>query len=147
MHDGDPCATGRWSAEVALRVQFYDVDPMQVVWHGNYARFFEHARCALLDKIDYNYVQMKESGYAWPIIDLRTRFLQSSTFAQELLVRVELIEWEYRLVCKYLIRDAATGLRITKGSTTQVAVELESQVMCLQSPPVLFEKLGVTQPW
>jgi hypothetical protein len=60
-----------WSAEIALKIQFYDLDPMQVVWHGNYARYFEQARCALLDSIGYNYPEMKASGYAWPVIDMQ----------------------------------------------------------------------------
>ena len=40
------------AADVTIRVQFYDLDPMQVVWHGNYARFLEQARCALLERIE-----------------------------------------------------------------------------------------------
>ena len=38
------------SAEISTQAQFYDLDPMQIVWHGNYARYLEQARCALLDK-------------------------------------------------------------------------------------------------
>jgi len=136
-----------WWVEVPIRVQFYDLDPLQIVWHGNYARFFEQARCALLDKINYNYAAMRESGYSWPVIDLHVRFLQPATFGQDILVRCDVVEWEHRLLLKYLIRDAASGLRLTKGTSTQVAVHLESGLMCLQSPPVLFERLGVPEPW
>ena len=41
-------------AEVVVKAQFYDLDPMGVVWHGHYARFMEQARCELLDKIGYH---------------------------------------------------------------------------------------------
>ena len=51
-----------------------------------------------------------------------------------------------RLKIEYLITDAATGLRLTKASTTQVAVEMANRQMCFESPPVLFEKLGVPLP-
>jgi acyl-CoA thioester hydrolase len=146
MPDQAP-ANRSWVAEVAVKVQFYDLDPLQIVWHGNYARFFELARCALLDTIGYNYHQMRESGYAWPVIDMHVRYLQPATFAQEILVRAELVEWEHRLKLQYLIRDAATGLRMTKGSTVQVAVHIETNQMCLQSPRVLFERLGLPEPW
>ncbi|MCC6432443.1 MAG: acyl-CoA thioesterase [Gemmatimonadaceae bacterium] len=135
-----------WSAEIALKIQFYDLDPMQVVWHGNYARYFEQARCALLDSIGYNYPEMKASGYAWPVIDMHVRYLQPATFGQDVIVRAEIVEWEHRLRMQYLIRDASTSLRLTKGSTVQVAVSLESKLMCLQSPSILFEKLGVPEP-
>ena len=36
------------SAEVVIRPEFHDLDPMQIVWHGNYMRYFETARTALL---------------------------------------------------------------------------------------------------
>jgi len=44
----------RWSAEAEIQVQFFDLDPMQVVWHGHYVKYLEVARCALLNTIDYN---------------------------------------------------------------------------------------------
>jgi acyl-CoA thioester hydrolase len=61
------------SAEIAVVAQFYDLDPMKVVWHGNYARYLEQARCALLEKLGYSYQEMEQSGYVWPIVDLRVK--------------------------------------------------------------------------
>ena len=49
--------------EITLAPAFHDCDPMQVVWHGNYFKYFEIARCALLQRYDYDYPQMQESGY------------------------------------------------------------------------------------
>ena len=132
-----------WVAEVELTVQFYDLDPMEVVWHGNYAKYFEIARCALLDQIHYNYAEMKESGFAWPVIDMQVKYLQSLSFGQTAIVRAEIVEWEHWLKIDYAIRDKTTGLRVTKGSTRQVAVELSTKLMSLQSPSILLERLGV----
>src|SRR5580692_6916004 len=97
MTEPDAPPAGRIFAEVETQVQFYDLDPMDVVWHGNYAKFLELARCALLDKIDYNYAQMKASGYAWPVIDMHIRYLQPATFGDRITVRAEIAEWENRL--------------------------------------------------
>jgi len=137
-------APNSWWTETEVLVQFYDLDPMQVVWHGNYARYLEVARCALLDSIGYNYEEMKTSGYAWPIIDLQIRYAAPATFNQRLTVRAEIVEWENRLKISYLISDAQSGKRLTRASTTQVAVEHASGKMCFVSPAVLFEKLGLT---
>ena len=136
----------RWSAEVEVQVQFYDLDPMEVVWHGNYVKYLEVARCALLDKIGYNYGQMKASGYLWPIIEMNLRYPGSATFGQRLLLRAELVEWESRLRIDYLVSDAVSGARLNRATTTQVAVDIGSGEMCFVSPPVLFEKLGVQAP-
>jgi acyl-CoA thioester hydrolase len=141
-----PSRESRWFAEVEMQVQFFDLDPMEIVWHGRYVKYLEVARCALLDKIGYNYVEMKNSGYAWPIIDMHLRYVGSATFGQKLKLRAEIVEWENRLKIDYLITDAETGKRLNKASTTQVAVHIESKEMCFVSPPVLFEKLGVEAP-
>ena len=128
--------------EVNIKVPFHDVDAMAVVWHGNYAKYFEIARCALLDKIDYNYNQMRASNYAWPIIDMRIRYMNPVRFGQLIQVNVKLVEYEYRLKLSYLITDAESGQRLTRGSTVQVAVDTKSQEMCFISPDILREKLG-----
>jgi len=133
----------RWSVEVEMQVQFFDLDPMQIVWHGNYVKYLEVARCALLDSIHYNYVEMKASGYAWPVIDMQLRYVGSASFGQRLKLRAEIVEWENRLKIDYLITDAQTGKRLNRASTTQVAVDMASGEMCFVSPPILFEKLGL----
>ena len=133
----------RWWAEIEMQVQFYDLDPMEIVWHGNYVRYLEQARCALFDKIGYNYVEMKASGFAWPIIELQLRYAGPATFRQYLKIRAEIVEWENRLKIDYLITDAATGKRINRASTVKVAVNIENREMCFVSPPVLFERLGL----
>ncbi|NNG21867.1 acyl-CoA thioesterase [Telluria aromaticivorans] len=139
-------APARWWAETEMQVQFFDLDPMQIVWHGNYVKYLEVARCALLDKIGYNYEQMRESGYMWPIIEMNLRYAGPAAFGQRLLLRAEIVEWENRLRIDYLISDAASGKRLNRATTSQVAVDLSNGEMCFVSPTVLFEKLGVAAP-
>lgn len=130
------------SAEIQIETQFYDLDPMGVVWHGNYARFFEQARCALLDKIGYNYVQMKESGYVWPVVDMHIKYVQALTFPQKMTVKASLIEYENRLKISYFLFDE-NGQAVTKGTTTQVAVDIKTQELCLESPLIFMNKVKV----
>lgn len=139
-------ASSRWFAEVETQVQFFDLDPMQIVWHGRYVQYLEIVRCALLEKIGYNYTQMKESGYIWPIIDLHIRYAGSGTFGQVLRLRADIVEWENRLKIEYVISDAASGKRLTRASTTQVAVCDKTGEMQFVSPPILLEKLGIDKP-
>jgi len=136
----------RWFAVTEIQVQFSDLDPMEIVWHGRYARYLEIARDALLDSIGYSYQQMKASGYLWPVIDMHLRYIGSATLGQRLKLRADIVEWENRLKIAYLITDAASGRRLTRASTTQVAVTIANREMCFVSPPVLFEKLGVPAP-
>ncbi|WP_151960510.1 acyl-CoA thioesterase [Acinetobacter bereziniae] len=128
-------------ADVIIDIPFHDVDTMNVVWHGHYLKYFEIARCKLLDQFDYNYNQMKDSGYAWPVIESYVRYAQGIIFGQRIRVRAILKEWENRLKIEYQIFDAESGQRLTKGFTSQVAVEIATREMCFQSPKVLLDRL------
>ena len=122
--------------DTEILVPFFDVDTMHVVWHGHYVKYLEVARCALLDHIGHNYTQMCESGYAWPVIDLQLRYVRGAVFGQKINVRANLVEWENRLKVNYLITDLASGERLTRASTVQVAVDIRSREMQLASPKV-----------
>lgn len=136
-------AEGIVTCEIDIEVPFHDVDMMEVVWHGHYVKYLEVARCALLERFDYNYTQMRASGYAWPIIDMQLRYVKGARFGQTIRIRASLVEWENRLKINYLITDAQTGERLTRAYTIQVAVNIETREMCLASPRLLFDKLGL----
>ena len=129
------------SADIIVKTQFYDLDPMEIVWHGNYARFFEQARCALLEKLDYNYQQMSESGFAWPIVDMRIKYVRPLRFPQSVKVVATLVEYENRLKINYVIRDIENNERLTKGHTVQVAVDKKTEEMMFQSPIAFRQKV------
>lgn len=129
------------SAETVIKAQFYDLDPMNVVWHGNYARFLEQARCELLDSIGYNYVEMKESGFAWPIVDMRIKYVRPVLLGQEIVVTATIIETQNRLKIDYRIRDRTSGEVLTKATTVQVAVNMTTGEMQMESPAALTDKI------
>ena len=129
--------------EVEIEIPFHDIDVMGVAWHGHYIKYLEIARCALLEKIDYNYPQMKASGFAWPVIEVRIRYPRPLYFQQKVRVKTRLVEWENRLKISYLIEDLKTGQRLTRAYTVQVALDLESGEMLFESPPILLQKLGI----
>jgi len=126
-------------SDTEILVPFFDIDTMNVVWHGHYVKYLEVARCALLDKIGHNYTTMLASGYAWPVIDMQLRYVRGATFGQTINVRASLVEWENRLKVNYLITDKASGERLTRASTVQVAVEIASREMQLASPKVFVD--------
>jgi acyl-CoA thioester hydrolase len=128
--------------DTEVLVPFFDVDSMNIVWHGHYIKYLEVARCALLDHIGHNYTHMLESGYGWPVIDIQLRYVRGAVFGQRLIVRASLVEWENRLKINYLISDAETGERMTRASSIQVAVDIESREMQLASPKVFTDAVA-----
>lgn len=132
------------SHEIELSPAFHDLDPMDVVWHGNYVKYLEIARNALMARFDYDYPQMKESGYAWPIVDMRLKYVRSLVYGQKVRIRARIVEWENRLKIDYQVRCADSGQVLTKASSIQVAVDISTREMCWVCPPVLWQKLGVS---
>src|SRR6478609_4200753 len=130
------------SASVEIDIPFQDIDAMEVVWHGNYTRYLEIARCALLDCIEYDYPRMRDSGFAWPVIDMRIKYIRPLHFKQRIRVHVTLVEYENRLKMEFIITDANTDEKLSKAYTTQVAVNMQTHEMCFASPAILREKLA-----
>ncbi len=125
-------------------VSFHDVDPAGIVWHGNYCRFFEHAREELMRKIDYDYARMRESGYVWPVVDTRIRYLHPARYPQAIRVWAGLTEWQNHMKIEYEILDVAEGTRLTVGHTIQCAVTHDNWELQLASPP---QFLACLEPW
>ncbi|MEO8314367.1 MAG: thioesterase family protein [Pseudomonadota bacterium] len=132
--------------EIELEPAFYEIDPMDVVWHGHYVKFLEKARAALMARLEFGYGEMRDSGYAFPIIELFIRYAQPLKLGQKVRVSAKIVEWESRLRVNYEIRDSVTGRRLTRAHTVQVAVDASNGEMCYVCPVILWQKLGVTPP-
>ena len=131
---------GLYTVETKFKVEFYDVDSMNVAWHGNYVKFMEVGRCALLDEIGYGYTQMVERGYAFQVTSLNLKYIRSLRFNETATIKSTLIEYENRIKIKYEIYNAA-GEIATKAESTQMALKIstwESEFVC---PKVFTDKV------
>ncbi len=128
-------------ASAEFRVEFYDVDSMGVVWHGNYVKYMELGRCALLDKIGYGYSEMKESGYAFPVTSLKLKYIKPLLFKQKAVVKAVLTEYENRIKIEYLIYDKESGELTTKGESIQMALNMETRETSFLCPECFIRKV------
>ena len=127
--------------EAETTVEFYDLDPMRVVWHGNYINYFEIGRRVLLKKIGYSYSDMEKSGYIFPVVEIRAKYLGPLHFADRVHIKAILLEYENCLRIKYEIRNAQTGALLTKGMTTQMAFDAKAGESCFVCPKILTDKI------
>lgn len=130
-----------WQAEVLVEVPFHDVDTMEVVWHGHYLKYFEAGRTALLRSFDYDYPQMRDSGYAWPVVECHLKFIRPARYGQQLRVTARLLEYENRMKIAYEIADTGSGQLLTKGHTVQVAVNGATGELLFVSPASLLNRV------
>lgn len=121
-------------AEIIIEIPFFDLDPMNVVWHGNYVKYTEIARCNLLDKIGYNYDDMRADGVMYPVAKMEMKFIKSAMFGQKISVKAILDEVEPSLNMHYEIRDAQTKELLFKAKTMQICVEFATQKSVYEAP-------------
>ena len=128
-------------AEAEINVEFFDLDPMQVVWHGNYINYFEVGRRALLEKIGYSYDEMEKSGFAFPVVEVSAKYLEPLRFKDRARIKAILAEYENCLIIKYEIRNAQTGILTTRGLSIQMACNIKTNESCFVCPQILADKV------
>ncbi len=121
-----------FSVDKEFDVEFFDVDSMQIVWHGNYVKYMEIGRCALLDKIGYGYKKMIAEKYAFPVIELSIKYVKSLVFGEKAVIRSNLLEYENRIRIQYEIFNEK-GELTTRAESKQMALNMvtnQSEFVC-----------------
>lgn len=129
------------AAETIIDVPFYDTDSMSVVWHGNYVKYLEVARCDLLSKIGYTYNDMLKNGVAYPVATMQMKYIKPAIFGQKLKVVTEITDYEPALYIKYEIFDLKSGEKVFKAKSMQICVNVKTGESIYGAPKEFVEKL------
>jgi acyl-CoA thioester hydrolase len=77
--------------ETRLRVRYAETDRMGIVYHTNFAVWFEVGRVELLRQLGFEYKEMEqEEKCHLPVVDLRVRYKAPAQYDDEIVVRTEL---------------------------------------------------------
>lgn len=131
------------SFEVKYCVPFFDLDPMQIVWHGNYLNYFEIARAALFDHYGVNlYSYYERNKLIFPIIRTSTKHIYPLRFNDEIIIKASLKDARVKLAVDFEIRRAADGKVCARGQTEQVTVKVPEMEMIFKIPEDIRRALG-----
>ncbi len=125
-----------------LEVQFYDLDPMNIVWHGNYIKYLEQARCEMFNKIGYSYMDMYNDGVMYPIAKMDFKYIRPARFGDKLKVVCELECVEPAINIIYTIYNAKTDEKIFKAKSMQMCIYRDTMESCYEEPVRLKEKIS-----
>lgn len=130
------------STSVRLKVPYYDVDMMQIVWHGNYLKYFDVARQALFRErgVDLNRY-MKEKGYAFPIIRSIIKHILPLRFDDEFICTAVLKEATVKIVVDFEIKLISNDKVCTRGRSEQVALLVPEMEMAFLIPEEIKKAL------
>ena len=110
-----------------IKIPFHDLDPMNIVWHGNYIKYLEQASCEMFNEIGYTYYDMKNDNYAYPIAKMNTKYIQPLEFNQEVIIKTCLEELEPAIRIKYTIYDKNSKTKVFEAETMQIGVNLQTR--------------------
>ncbi len=130
---------------VELTVPFHDLDPMQIVWHGNYLKYFEVARQQLFDSSGIDlYAVATEHGFLFPIVKTSVKYIRPLKFRDRIAVTARVKDAHRRILLAFEIRTL-DGKLCAKAVSEQVAVRMEDQSLLFEIPDHVRQALqGVT---
>jgi len=84
---------------------------------------------------------MEKSGYAFPVVEVSAKYLESLRLKDRARIKAILAEYENCLIIKYEIRNAQTGQLTTKGFSTQMDYDIKKHESCFVCPRILADKV------
>mgnify|MGYP003465712044 CR=1 FL=1 len=76
---------------IRLKVRFYEVDPLGIMWHGHYLKYFEDGREAFGEKYGISYLDIYNNGYVTPLISINCKYLKPLNYQDIILVETSFI--------------------------------------------------------
>lgn len=120
--------------EVAVR--FNEADPLGIVWHGHYVRYFEDGREAFGNSHGLSYLDFYRQGFVVPVVKVNCDYKRSLRYGDTVLIESRFVACDAaKIVFEYSLFNAKTGILVAKGSSTQVFLDKETSTLQLTNPP------------
>jgi acyl-CoA thioester hydrolase len=128
--------------DVELEVPFHDVDPMRIVWHGHYYKYFELARTKLLRGVGLDAGGLIGKEYELIVTESRCRYVLPLRYADRFRVSAWFRDTSNRLCIDYEITLAESGERATRGRTVIATLDSTGRLMMATPQPILDQIHG-----
>lgn len=126
------------TTEVLIR--FNEADPLGIVWHGHYVRYFEDGREAFGKKYGIGYMDFFNHNIVVPIVHAECNYKRTLKFGDT--VKVESIYKPTdaaKIIFDYKLYKSSDGTLVATGTTTQVFLDKDAQTLLLNNP-LFFEE-------
>jgi acyl-CoA thioester hydrolase len=136
--------TARYS--IRLTVPFYDVDPMQVVWHGHYLKYFDRVRFGLFTNAGIDMVRyMQTHNMVFPITRSSIKHIAPLRVNDVFFCEAAVIDASYKITMAFEVRRERDDIVCARGRSEQVAVTLPEMELAFEIPRDIRRALGILQ--
>lgn len=123
------------SHKIEVRVRFNEADPLGIVWHGHYLRYFEDGREAFGAIYKLGYLDMFDYGYIAPIVKIGCDYKRSLQYGQVAIVETTIIDNPAaKMIFNYKIFLPESDQVVAHGSSIQVFLDKETKQLQLSNP-------------
>ena len=124
------------SGKIEINVRFNEADPLGIVWHGHYIRYFEDGREAFGNEYGIGYLDFYRQGVIIPIVSIQCDFKRSLKYGERVIVETIYQPCEAaKLKFEYRLFNSATNQLVATGASVQVFLSKETSVLQLTNPP------------
>lgn len=123
-----------------LEVKFSEADPLGIVWHGHYIRYFEDGREAFGEEYGLKYLDFYRSNIVVPIVNIQCDYKRILRYGHK--IRLETTYEDTpaaKLLFHYKVFDAATNEQVASGSSMQVFMHRDSLELMLYLPQFMTD--------
>lgn len=135
------------SCRTEIQVRFNEADPLGIVWHGHYIRYFEDGREAFGNEHGLSYLEVYKQGFVIPVVAVQCDFKRSLRYGDKVIVETKYLPCEAaKMKFSYRLFNSTTGELVATGSSVQVFLDKEGSILQLSNPPFFEEwkkKLGL----
>lgn len=129
----------RLSLEIEGAIRFSEVDSMNVVWHGNYLKYFEDAREAFGIHFGMAYIDIYNSDYLTPIVKSEIEHKFPLKYGDKFRTKISLIKTiAAKIVYEYEIFNVTENKLSAVGKTTQVFIDDSGELQLIS--PQFYEE-------
>lgn len=131
-----------YNSETTVRVRYAETDQMGVVYHGNYAQYFEVARVESIRQLGFSYKDIEAMGILMPLVELHTKFLRPAHYDDLLTIKTSLKELpgDHRIEYHHEVYNES-GKLLTIGRVVLYFILTETKEKT-NMPAFLLEKMG-----
>ncbi len=131
------------SIDIDMKVSFHDLDPLQIVWHGNYMKYFDVARFGLFESVGIDlYAYMLEKKFVFPVTRSSVKHIVPLRPFDAFTCQARVTEAQYKIAMQFEIRKDNNTTVCTRGSSEQLAVRFPEMEMEFAIPDDIRIALG-----
>jgi acyl-CoA thioester hydrolase len=119
-----------------IRVRFNEADPLGIVWHGHYIRYFEDGREDFGIRYGVGYMDFYHNGLVVPVVHVDCAFKKSLRYGDTVIIETTFIPCDAaKIQFSYRLFNQKTQEIVATGRSVQVFLDREHSALQLLNPP------------